>query len=144
MNYETRRVLVTVKAYPTPSKKYVETVCVAGIDIEKYEWIRLYPIRFRDLEENKKFKKYNIIEIKVFKPKDDKRPESYKVDPYSINIIDYLKTDDKWSRRKSIVLPTVSNSMCEIYNQSKLNRKSLGVFKPINVDFYWKNQEKLI
>ena len=32
MNYKTRKVLITVKAYPNPSKKYVETVCVAGID----------------------------------------------------------------------------------------------------------------
>src|SRR4030065_2803535 len=126
MNYETRKILITVKAYPNPSKKYIETVCVAGIDSEKYEWLRLYPIRFRDLEEDKKFKKYNIIEINVFKPSDDNRPESYKVDSDSIKIIDYIKTEDKWIKRKSIVLPTVSNSMCEIINQNKENRKSLG------------------
>jgi len=143
MDYETRKILITVKAYPNPSKKYVETVCVAGIDLEKYEWLRLYPIRFRDLEEDKKFKKYNIIEIKVFKPSDDNRPESYKVDPDSIKIIDHLKTNDKWSRRKSIVLPTVSSSMCEIIKQNKGNRKSLGVFKPTNVDFYWKKSRKI-
>lgn len=143
MDYETRKILITVKAYPNPSKKYVETVCVAGIDLEKYEWLRLYPIRFRDLEEDKKFKKYNIIEIKVFKPSDDNRPESYKVDSDSIKIIDYLKTKDKWNKRKSIVLSTVSNSMCDIIKQNKVNRKSLGVFKPADVDFYWKKSRKI-
>jgi hypothetical protein len=143
MDYKTKRILITVKAYPNPSKKYVETVCVAGIDIEKYEWARLYPIRFRDLEEDKKFKKYNIIKIKVFKPSDDNRAESFKVDPDSIKIIDYLKTEDKWSKRKSIVLPTVSNSMCEIIRQNKKSKKSLGVFKPVSVDFYWKRSRKI-
>src|SRR4030042_5901770 len=143
MDYKTRKILITVKAYPNPSKKYIETVCVAGIDLEKYEWLRLYPIRFRDLEEDKKFKKYNIIEINVSKPSNDNRLESYKVDSDSIRIIDYLKTNDKWDKRKSIVLPTVSNSMCEIIKKNKENRKSLGVFKPINVEFYWKQSKRV-
>lgn len=143
MDYKTIKILITVKAYPNPSKKYVETVCVAGIDIEKNKWVRLYPVKFRDLEENKKFKKYNIIEVKVFKPGDDKRPESYKVDSDSIKIIDYLKTNDKWYKRKTIVLPTVSNSMCEIIRQNKVNKKSLGVFKPANIRFYWEKSRKI-
>ena len=99
-----KRVLITVKAYPNPSKKYQETVCVAGIDIENHEWIRLYPVPYRDLDQNKKFKKYTIIKVKVIKAKDDKRPESYKVDPNSIQIEEFLDTKDKWERRKAIVL----------------------------------------
>lgn len=63
MNGETKRVLVTVKAYPNLSRKYGETVCVAGIDLDTNQWIRLYPIPFRDLDSDQKFKKYNIIEV---------------------------------------------------------------------------------
>ncbi len=55
MNFETKKVLVTVKTYPNPSRKYQETVCVAGIDLDTKTWIRLYPIKFRDLEANKQF-----------------------------------------------------------------------------------------
>jgi hypothetical protein len=44
--WETRRILVTVKAYPNPSSKYDETVCVAGIDVNSKEWIRLYPVPY--------------------------------------------------------------------------------------------------
>jgi hypothetical protein len=65
MQWTTKKVLVTVKAYPNPSKKYGETVCVAGIDLGTGKWIRLYPIQYRDLEDEKKFKKYSIIEIKA-------------------------------------------------------------------------------
>ena len=32
-----KRVLITVKAYPNPSKKYGETVCCAGVDVNTTE-----------------------------------------------------------------------------------------------------------
>jgi len=137
MNGETKRILVTVKAYPNPSRKYGETICVAGIDIDAQKWIRLYPIPFRDLDEDKKFKKYTIIEVKATKAIDDKRPESYKVDAGSIRQIDYLDTKDKWERRKEIVLPTADKSFCDIQRQNLSTKKSLGVFKPKNVDFLY-------
>jgi hypothetical protein len=41
-----KRVLITVKTYPNPSKSYQETVCTAGIDEDK-NWIRIYPVNFR-------------------------------------------------------------------------------------------------
>ena len=137
MNFETKRILVTVKAYPNPSRKYGETVCVAGIDIDAQKWIRLYPIPFRDLDEDKKFKKYTIIEVKAAKATDDKRPESYKIDAGSIRQIDYLDTKkDKWKRLKEIVLPTTDKSFFDIQRQNLSTKKSLGVFKPKNVDFF--------
>jgi hypothetical protein len=62
---EKKRILITVKAYPNPSKTYGETVCCAGIDIDSLKWIRLYPIPFRDLDSEQQFKKYSIIEKRV-------------------------------------------------------------------------------
>jgi len=135
MNGESKKILVTVKAYPNPSKKYVETICVAGIDLESGKWVRVYPIPFRDLDEGKKFKKYTIIQVKAIRPKDDKRPESFRVNVDSIKLIDFLDTKDKWKRRKEITLPTVSESFCEILRENIRNKKSLGVFKPTNVKF---------
>ncbi len=46
--YETKTLLVSVKTYPTPSAKYIETTCVSGIT-EDGHWIRLHPINFRSL-----------------------------------------------------------------------------------------------
>ena len=56
------RLMVSVKAYPTPSTKYEETVCCAGIS-EDLEWIRLYPVPYRDLPGLGKFRKYDIVEV---------------------------------------------------------------------------------
>ena len=132
----TKRVLITVKAYPNPSKKYGETVCCAGIDVDTLQWIRLYPIPFRDLDGSQKFKKYTIISVRCWKAPDDHRVESYKIDMDSIEPVSYLDTKRKWESRTKIVLPTVSPSFCNILEDTAEN-KSLGTFKPCEVDFSW-------
>ena len=42
------KLLITVKTYPIPSKRYDELVCTAGVT-ETGDFIRLYPINFREL-----------------------------------------------------------------------------------------------
>lgn len=78
------RVLPIVKAYPEPSEKYGTTVCVVGVTIPDGSWIRLYPIRFMQLNESQRFKKYQIIDVVATKSQKDSRPESYRVDEKSI------------------------------------------------------------
>ncbi|MFA5239207.1 MAG: hypothetical protein WC476_05800 [Phycisphaerae bacterium] len=137
MALETKKVLITVKTYPNPSTKYGETVCCAGIDLRTNEWIRLYPITYRDLDNSKKFKKYTIIEVKCEKAKNDKRLESYRVDVESIKIVKWLDSKKKWESRKEFVIPTISPSFCHILSSIEHN-KSLGTFKPCKIDFSWK------
>jgi hypothetical protein len=137
MTLQTKQVLITVKAYPNPSKKYGETVCCAGIDLDTLSWIRLYPVPYRDLDSSKKFKKYTIIRVRCRKAPDDTRVESYKVDSDSIEIIDWLDTKDKWFSRGQIILPTVSPSFCQILRDAE-SGESLGVFRPCDTDFSWK------
>ena len=43
---EKHRILVTVKTYPTLSRKYGETVCTAGVRADG-TWVRIYPVPFR-------------------------------------------------------------------------------------------------
>jgi len=43
------RIAITVKTYPNPSTKYSETVCTAGVDLDNNRFVRLYPVRLRDL-----------------------------------------------------------------------------------------------
>jgi hypothetical protein len=135
-----KRVLITVKAYPNPSKKYGETVCCAGIDIDTLQWLRLYPIPFRDLDSSRKFHKYTIISVKCRKAPDDHRIESYKIDMDSIELVSHLDTKKNWENRKSIVLPTVSPSFCSILEDTAIN-KSLGTFKPCDINFSWKKAD---
>lgn len=124
-----KQVLVTVKAYPQPSKKHQETVCTAGICLDSKEWIRMYPVPFRYLEDNKQFKKYDVLDVEVSVDGTDGRPESHKIRGDTLKIIENVSSDDNWKRRKEIVLPTLSASMCEIIREQAESKKSLGAFR---------------
>ncbi len=136
MSLETKRVLVTVKAYPSPSKKHGETVCCAGIDLETGSWIRLYPVPFRDLDSSKRFKKYDIVTVRCEKASKDHRIESYRIDQDSIEVQGHLNTRDKWQERRKIVVPTASPSFCSLLREVEEN-VSLGMFKPHRISFSW-------
>lgn len=49
------RVLVTVKTYPTLSRKYGETVCTAGVRADG-SWVRIYPVPFRRLDQKEQYR----------------------------------------------------------------------------------------
>lgn len=130
--WETKRILITVKAYPQPSRRYGEAVCVAGITDEG-KWIRLYPVQFRDLPREKQFRKYEWIEAKVIKSADDPRPESYHVDLDSIRKLSFVDTKNNWAERKKIVLPLLNKSLEELIERWKNENISLGLIKPREV-----------
>lgn len=73
---QTVEMLVTVKAYPVVSQRYREAVCVAGVrtDTKTPEWVRLFPVCFRDLPEDRQFTKYQHIRLQTLTPKADLRP----------------------------------------------------------------------
>lgn len=131
-DWESKRILITVKTYPNPSWSFKETVCIAGITDEG-NWIRVYPIKYRQLPIRSQFKKYDIVHMQVYKDRHDIRPESYRPNPESIRIIDHLPSSDNWAARKAWVLPSLSGSMCYIQEMQKSNKITLGVFKPANV-----------
>lgn len=127
---------MAVKAYPEPSKTYGECVCVAGIRLDTAEpqWVRLYPLNFRGLPEEQQFDKWDVIRLEARRRSDkDGRPESYSPILDSIEVVDHFGTKDGWRRRKTFVDPLVAPSMCEIQRRQKVDRTSLGVFKPKDV-----------
>lgn len=140
--HEQKRVYIMVKTYPTPSKGYVETVCTAGIT-DTGEWIRLYPISYRYLEDEQKYSKYSWIEIAVRKNSSDRRIESYQPVMESIKILDKPKSKElQWREALSIVRPIANKSLCEIKKLQENKNRSLGIFKPYKVtDFYFEKEE---
>lgn len=72
------RVLILCKTYPSPSSKYFETSCVAGLT-EQGALIRLFPVPFRLITDEQQFRKWQWIEVRVEKSRDDHRPESHKI-----------------------------------------------------------------
>jgi len=93
------RILILAKTYPSPSAKYSETSCVAGINQDGM-MRRLYPVPFRMLADGEKFKKWQWIDAAVEKAKTDHRPESYKVDIGTLAIKEHIKTTHGWAERR--------------------------------------------
>jgi hypothetical protein len=108
--YETKTLLVTVKTYPTPSKKYIETTCVSGLTDDGH-WIRLHPVNFRTLEEESRFPRYSWIRVRVNKSTQDHRPESYHLDIDNIEHLRKVSTTNEWHERRSIIEPMLSTTV---------------------------------
>lgn len=142
-----RRVFITVKTYPTLSKKYDELVCTAGI-LEDGSWVRIYPLPFRKMEYDSRYKKYQWIELSLIKNKADSRPESYRVvDPEKIELIGKpVDTKNNWQERKSIILGKnkIYTNLAELISKAnKENELSLAIFKPHKIiDFVVKEVER--
>jgi len=138
---ETKRIFITVKTYPTPSKKYDELVCTAGIT-EDGEWIRLYPIEFRKLSYENQYKKYDWIETKIERNSSDFRKESFR--PVGeIKVITYIDTKNNWAERKKIInrVKTYTNINKLVTDSQKPNYVSLALFKPAKIlDFKYEKQ----
>ncbi len=127
--YETKTLLVTVKTYPTPSAKYIETTCVSGITDDGH-WIRLHPVNFRSLEEADQFPRYSRIRVRVNKATRDNRPESYHLNMDSIERLEVLSTDNYWQRRREIIEPMLSRSVEDLADQQEEHGTSLGLIRP--------------
>lgn len=128
--WNTKRILITVRTYPVPAQKNIEVSCTAGVTKEG-EWIRLFPVPYRWMDDDKRFVKYQWIDVSVTKATQDPRPESYKLNVDTINIVDHLSTVDSWRSRKAVVAPLMRPSMCEIRRQRDASGSpTLGLFKP--------------
>lgn len=123
-------VLITARTYPSPAKKGIEVSCTGGITKDG-RWIRLFPVPYRFLDEDKRFHKYQWIEVRTAKA-GDARPESYHPDLDSIRILSNpLPTADHWQERKQIITPLASPSLCWLQAERDKNRfPTLGFFKP--------------
>src|SRR6266496_4083795 len=79
------RVVILVKALPQPSKRYGETVCCAGVTADR-KWKRLYPVRFRHLQGDQSFSRWDWVTFKYTQPLRDQRIESCHVFEDSIAV----------------------------------------------------------
>ncbi len=142
---------IVVKTYPSPAWNGVEVSCTAAITPDA-KWLRLFPVPFRFLGEDKRFKKYQWVRMRIRKSS-DARPESYNIDPDSIKVLtdEPIPTDNKWQKRKDVVYPLLATSYCSL--KAKRDAEgfpTLGIFKPRKIlslviekgDADWSEEEK--
>jgi hypothetical protein len=143
MNKE--RILITVKTYPTLSRKYGETVCTAGVRADG-TWVRIYPVPFRRLDEKEQYSKFDWLECRLSRNTSDPRPETFRpVDEAELQSVAHMDTADDWRERRRILLKTarVYEQLDELIAGAKSNEVSLAVFKPTRiVDFFWEIEDR--
>lgn len=125
--------LITAKTYPTFSKRHNETVCTAGITADGI-FRRLYPICYRSLPKQERFKKYQWISCEATRDFRDPRKESYRL---ISNIIpsDIITTKQQWVHRRAAILSNVQFNLQKIISMAYDSNewKSLFTFKPARI-----------
>lgn len=86
--------VVIVKAAPQIGQRHGETVCCAAIDLHG-NWLRLYPVSFRTLDDGRKFGRWDRIKFQWRLPNDDSRVESRRIDQDTLEIAGQLKKSER-------------------------------------------------
>lgn len=125
----TMRVMILVKAAPVLTSALQESMCVAAMSLDDPpRWIRLHPVPFRDLADETKFHKYQEVTVEAFRPRSDRRPESWTPIEGSIVPGPTIRTDHAWSERRQRVDSLGSElTMCELV---EMNRSGSGPDTP--------------
>jgi hypothetical protein len=97
------------------------------------QWIRIYPIRYRYLDFDKRYPRWAIVSAKIKRNDQDYRPESFRIDDNSLQIIRKIDTTNNWQERKSLVLSLQFRSIADIQAQGK----SLGIIKPKSIERFF-------
>jgi hypothetical protein len=128
------RILILCKTYPSPSGKHAETSCVAGME-EKGSLIRLFPVPFRLISDDKQFKKWQWVTARIDKAPNDRRPESYKIFVDTIERDgEPLPTARRWEvRRDQLSKITIFNDFTVLDAARASCGTTLGVLRPSQV-----------
>lgn len=135
--------MITVKTYPNPSDTYGETVCVAGVRLDRGgpEWIRLYPVKFRNADFDSQFGKYEIIRVNgTYHQVGDNRPESFRPRQDEMAHLSRLDTKNNWLLRRNRLGSLIGEtSMCELIARNPKGNMgnpspSLGLIKPTDIE----------
>jgi hypothetical protein len=127
------RVTILVKALPQPSKQYGETVCCAGVTREGH-WKRLYPIRFRHLQDGQIFKRWNWVKFNYREPTHDRREESCHAYEETIAVDGVFP-----ERERSLFFNRIIVGSAE---HAAAKGQSLALIRPRNTKFNFKAKSK--
>lgn len=127
-------VLVNCKTYPSVSTKYIETVCTGGVQ-PTGEFVRLYPIPFRLLDERQQYKRWDIIEVDVYRDDRDLRPESWHFRGGSdIRIVKQIESEEE---RWAWLSKSVHSSEEEMEKKGLTN----GLVEIEPVELFWERDD---
>ena len=127
--WEERRILIWGKTYPELSAAHRETVCTGGCFTDGSP-VRIYPVPFRLIEQQRRYQLYSWIRAPVAPSTSDTRPESYKINPDRIEVLEHLDTAHGWEARREVIFKNTSwcyKCLGDLKEAQQHERTSLGV-----------------
>src|SRR5579871_3847096 len=113
--------IIVVKASPQLGARHGETVCTAGITRER-QWVRLFPIAFRTLQDAQQFKRWDLVQYAWQPPRDDRRVESRRVEHHSLVVAGSFPK----AQRFGLITPMIKESLSDEIAQGR----SLAFIRP--------------
>ena len=129
---QSEELLILVKTYPQPSSKHREITCVAGVNRDG-ELRRIFPVPFRLLEGEARFKKWWWVRAVVHKAQNDHRPESHKIDVGTIEHLSEISTKNDWSERRRWYEPHIITNFEELEVRRQQSGQTLGILRPVEI-----------
>lgn len=123
--------VVLVKAAPQVGSRHGETVCCAAID-SYGQWLRLYPVSFRRLEDGKKFGRWDRIRFRWRRPTDDSRTESRRIDQDTLTIVGELKQAERERFLANLIVTSL--------DREREAGRSLALLKAEIIDFRYEKK----
>lgn len=117
---------IIIKAAPQVGRRHGEIVCVAGIDYDG-SWHRLYPVPFRDLTNEQRFDRWDLINFEWSTPADDDRPESKRINAQTVKLVGSVPLRERNSFVRRALRLSLDNEMA--------NDRSLALIQPTNPRF---------
>lgn len=128
-----QKILILCKTYPSPSGRYAELSCVAGM-LESGEFIRLFPVPFRHIAEEHQFRKWQWIDAKVEKARSDHRPESYSIKVETIVPGATVPTKNEWAARRNLLSRIkLFSSFDDVRSHQAETKSSIALLKPSRI-----------
>ena len=126
------KLLILVKTYPQPSSKHREITCVAALN-ENGQIRRVFPVPFRLLEGESRFKKWEWIRAQITKANDDHRPESHKIDVDTIERLESIGKQKEWAERRRWIEPHIVKNFDALESRRQTTGETLGIVRPVKI-----------
>ncbi len=128
------RILILCKTYPSPSGKHAETSCIAGME-NNGSLIRLFPIPFRLIGDERQFKKWQWINVRIDRAPNDRRAESHKVFVDTISLDgNPVPTKNGWAERRSLLQKlAIFDDFTALETARQQSGPTLGIVRPAKI-----------
>lgn len=129
--FQREDLVILTKTYPEPSTKYRETTCVAALT-NAGVMRRIFPVPFRLLDGESRFRKWEWVNVALKKASDDHRPESYKLDLDSgvQRTENIVGTKHSWQQRRDLIQNHIVESFAALEERRQNTGETLGILRP--------------